>query len=879
MSEIENKISNRIKPPRLAEWILRQTTKSVEKFSILGDYEEEFVEIADTAGLRKARVWYLRQTLNSVIPFLLNKYYWRLAMFNSYLKIALRNIKRYKGYSFINITGLTVGITCFILILLYVQHELSYDKYHKNANEIYRIVTEISYSNTSEEKNIWNCTPFPLKAAIEDDFPEVLSATRVLDNPGAVKFKNQIHHEEKLFLVDPEFLEIFSFPLVKGNPETALNDPSSVLLTEETAVKYFGQEDPLGKAIQINNYDHQVTGILKAVSKNSHFTFDVLVPFLNVRRTDWGISHWTNWGGIHGPTYIRLQNGVDPVEFEKKLPAFFKRHAGEELNYILHLEPMASIHLKGKLRGELELNGDTRVVNIFSATGLLILLIACFNYINLSTARSEKRAKEVGIRKVAGADRRNLTVQFFMESMIFSLLAFILSIPCVNVLLPLFGSMVGRELHFNLLMSRGWLFSLIGIAVFVGLVSGGYPALYLSSFKPVRVIKGIRHWGRNKATSLRNVLVVGQFMISVALIICTMVIINQLNYIKNRKLGFSKEHIVAVIIRDGELRNNLEPLKNTLSQHARISDVCYQERLPSEIRNIGSFSFEGMTEEDQIKTYVNFTDHNYLNFYNIELSAGRNFSKEMTTDLDRAALLNQSAVNAIRFDNPIGKRVVVWGREYTIIGVLKDFHFLSLHQSIAPLIIGLSQPSFLFGYGFQRGYLTLKLSSKDIQNTLTFIKKEFKKISPNYAFEYSFLDDRIDRMYNEDKRAGKTYSYFSSIAIIIACLGLFGLAAFSAERRTKEIGIRKVLGASMPTLLILISKDLTKWILVSNVIAWPVAYGVMNKWLQNFAYRINLGIDVFAASTFVALLIALITVSYQSIKAARANPVDSLRYE
>jgi putative ABC transport system permease protein len=340
-------------------------------------------------------------------------------MFKNYLKIALRNVKNDKIYSFINITGLAVGMVCFILISLYVRYELNYDKYHNNADAIYRVITEIPYSNSSDGVNLWNSTPFPLKAAIENDFPEVLSATRVYGNPGTVKFNNQIYQEQNLFLVDPEFLEIFTFPLSKGDPETALNDPASVLLTEETAFKYFGQEDPIGKVMLINNEDHKVTGILKTIPKNSHFTFDVLIPFSNILKTPFGRYHWTRWGGIHGPTYILLKEGVDPDDLEKKLPNFFTKHAGEGADYILHLEALKDIHLNGRLKAELELNGDARVVTIFSITGLLILLIACFNYINLSTARSHKKALEVGIRKVVGANKRNLTLQFFMESSLF----------------------------------------------------------------------------------------------------------------------------------------------------------------------------------------------------------------------------------------------------------------------------------------------------------------------------------------------------------------------------------------------------------------------------------------------------------------------------
>jgi len=867
------------KLPKIFKWLLENLQSDYNSSS--EDLAEEFTFLIDEIGIKKAKAWYRWQVIKSIPSCLRHKFNWSFVMIFNYLKIALRSMKRQKINSFINIASLVIGMTCFILILLYVQHELSYDKYHKNANEIYRVYTEISYSNSLETSNT-NCTPLPLAPAIENDFPEITNATRLLGKAGVIKYNNQIHYEDLMFLADTEYLKIFSFPLLKGDSETALSDPFSVVMTQETAVKYFDQENPLGKVVQINNNDHKVTGILKSIPKNSHFQFEVLVPFSIYQKTSFGQSHWNNWGSIHGPTYIQLEKGINSADLEAKLPDFFARHAGENApkntGYAFRLEPLTSIHLEGKLESELEANSDKKIVTIFSITGLMILLIACFNYINLSTARSEKKAKEVGIRKTVGANRRKLTVQFLLESLIFSVLAFFLSIFCVKFLLPIFGSMVGRELDFSLLMSSKWLLTFLGIVLFVGFVSGSYPSFYLSSFQPTRVIKGIRFEGKNKASFFRNALVVGQFIISVALIVCTLVITKQLSFIQNRNLGYNKEHIVAVTVRDQDLRNNLEPFKNSLTQHAGVLDICYQDRLPYAIRHIGTIYFDGMTEDDRVKSYVSFIDEHYADFYDMKFLAGRNFSKEMSTDI-KAALVNESAVKAIGYENPIGKKLEIWGTNYTIIGMLDDFHYLPLHQTIAPLVLGLSEPSFLTQMGFNRGYLTMKVFSENIQNTLAFIEENFKTFSPNYAFEFSFLENRINRMYVEDQRTSKTFSYFSLIAILIACMGLFGIATFAAERRTKEIGIRKTLGASFLRIIFLLTKDLTKWIIISNIIAWPLAYLLMNKWLQNFAYRIDLGINVFLASALVALLIAILTVSYQSIKATTSKPIDSLRYE
>lgn len=868
-----------IKPPRLATWIFKKFLKKEDISHRLGDLEEVYRQIYNKYGGFYAWKWYWREVIKSIPKFIDFSIYRRLSMFNNYLKIAWRSMIKHKGHSLINITSLMIGFSCFILIGLFVQYELSYDRYHEKAEQIYRVVTKIDYADGSGTENIWNCTPMPLKSAIQNDFPEVLSATRVYLRSGVARYEDQIHFERKLFLVDPEFFEIFSFPLLKGNAETALNDPTSVVLTQEAALKYFGNEDPMGKIMQINDRDHTITGIAMRAPKNSHFRFDFLVPYSILLATSNGRAHWNRWTSIHNPTYILLDQGVNPREFEAKLPTFFKKYAGEKSNFNLQIEPMTSIHLHGNLRGELDNNGDMEYVNIFSAMALFILLIACFNFVNLSTARSEKRAKEVGIRKVVGADRRNLTHQFFLESMLFIVIASVLAIPCVLLLLPGFNTIVGRELSFEYLLTSNNLFLFAGMFLFVGLISAGYPSLYLSSVQPAKVIKGMVTQQGRKRFLLRNWLVIGQFIMSIALIICTLIVTRQLDFIRNKRLGFSKEHIVALTIRDHELRRNLDAFKQTLRQQGSVVDVCYQSRLPSEIRHVGSFYIEGRSEDETVKTYVTYVDYEYVHFYNLRIVAGRDFSREMMTDLDHAALVNQCAVKELEFDDPIGKRIAVWGRDLTIVGVVEDFHFLPLRQSIAPVTISLSRPSFLSYYGLRYGFLAIKISSQDIPHALSLIEHEFKKFSPKYAFEYSFLDDRIDNMYETDRQSGKAFSYFSIIAIIIACCGLFGLSTFSAEQRTKEIGVRRVLGASIPGLFYLVSKDLTKWVLISNLVAWPVAYFVMKNWLQDFAYRVDLGFWVFVLSAGAVYGIALLTVSYQSLKAALANPIESLRYE
>lgn len=849
----------------------------------IGDSFEDFLrlkhhELLIRKGALLATIYTICQVAIMVTSLLNSKTQWSLIMFTNHLKMALRCIKKYKAFSIINIIGLVIGLACFILILLYVKFEMSYDRYHDHAHGIHRVLVEIEYSNRTGN-DITNCTPFPLKTAMEQDFPEVVQAARVLNFSGAVKHNQTVFFEKRMYMADPEFLTMFSFPLISGDKRDVLNDPSSVVMTRQTAEKYFGQIDPIGKMVQINGRPHTVTGILETIPRNSHFTFDILVPIINVTNTAWGRHHWTFFESLHGPTYIQLQENVNANGFKDKLPAFFKKHAGEKINYNLLLQPLTDIHLYGKYSSELELNSDIRVVSTFAVTGFLILLIACFNYINLTTARSEIRAKEVGIRKVVGAHRKNIASQFFMESMFFSLFAFVLTLPLVQLALPAFSDMVGRKLDFRLMFIPSNLFTILGVVLLVGILSGSYPSFYLSAFHPLKVIKGLKEGRRNKRTIFRNTLVVCQFVISVALIICTLVITQQLKYINDRDLGYEKDQIISVTIRDSELRKNLDAMVNTLKRNPSIRNVCYQERLPSDIRQLGSFRFEGMTASDQVKTYVNFVEHNFTDFYGINMVDGRGFSTENKADTNPVALINQTAARAIRYNEPIGKTVSVWGREYTIAGVMEDFNFLPLHQAMSPLIVGLSHPSFLKGLGFQCGFLSLKIDSKNIRETIVFAEEIFKSFSPDYAFEFEFFDDRIGKMYAEDNKTGKTFSRFSLIAILIACMGLLGLAMFTTARRTKEIGIRKVLGASSAELFVLISKDLTKWILISNIIAWPIAYLVMNRWLQSFAFRIDLGVGVFLISTALSFMIALFTVSHQSFRTAYANPVNSLRDE
>lgn len=865
------------KPPRLAEWILNRILDENISYSASGDIEEAFYTIQARCGRIKSSLWYWFQIIIFTPKFLQNSFQWRFMMIKNYIKIVLRNIKRSKGFSFIIIAGLSVGMACFILIMLYVKYELSYDRYHENADDIYRVVIKHK-GDFWHGTDWWNNTPGALKAALLGDCPEIFRIARVRRYGGMINHENMHNIENRIYIVDPEFLEIFTFPLIAGDAKTSLNEPMNLLLTQEMAEKYFGDVDPIGKILNLNGqYDFRITGILKNTPADSHFKFDFLVSF----QTLYTIYHGRkdaveSWDNYNYRTYLQVLKDINRGNFESKFPVSEEKYSGREsdLRDEYYIQPLTDIHLKGHMNAELEENSDIRYVYLFSAVAFLIMLIACLNYMNLSTARFAKRSKEVGVRKVVGAGRLDLIRQFLGESIALSLIALSLSIVFVKLLLPAFSSFVERELSFEFFGSVYSLFSLICIAVTAGIVSGIYPAFFLSSFKPASVIKNIFGTGSKTNLSLRNSLVVFQFVISIVLLFCTIVIYNQLKYISDKDLGFNKDFIVIVDIYDNNLRRNYKSFKNELLQYHKILDITVSHQSPAYIVSGGGAEWEGKTEDDDINFYQTYVDYNYLEFYGMKLLEGRNFEKDITTDVEKAYILNRTAVDAIGWEDPVGKGFQR-GAEGAVIGVVGDFHFQEFRSKIQPLIIGLIDSN----RAWTVGCFSIKITSEDIPGTVTFIEEKYKEFSQDYPFTYSFLDDRVDRMYRSEQRLGKSFVYFTVLAVFIACLGLSGLAAFAAEQRTKEIGIRKVMGASVPNIFLKLSLEFVKWVILASIIAFPVGYFVMIKWLQNFAYKIDIGIWTFILSGTFAFFIALITVIYQTFKAAAANPIDSLRYE
>ncbi len=857
--------------PRFGDWILKLMARYEVNLNLRGDFDEEFSFRCETRGYIRAWLWYWTHLLRSLPVFIKDILFWRFVMIKNYLLIALRNIKRHKGYSLINIAGLSIGITTSILIMLYVQYELSFDKFHKNSNDIYRILRwDPDYISSLK----WKISCWPaLAPVLKSDFPEVIKATRVDSGNGLVNYKNKHFIEENIYFVDPDFLEIFTFPIISGNPQTALNEPFSMLITQKMAEKYFDNENPIDRILNYNNNDFKVTGLLKNIPETSSLQFDFLISFNTKYILRGGKDRVESWNFTEGSSFIQLKNNFNPGDLEKKFPAFIEKHLGEdksEKKSELILQPVTRIHLYGNAVVDLETTSDIKLVYLLSAIAFCIILIACFNYMNLSAARSVKRAKEVGIRKIVGAKRVQLIRQFLGESMILTGIAILISIMLVILILPEFSLFINRKISFSI--NNSMLLNLMGITFFIGIISGSYPALFLSSFNPVNVIKGRLRSGSSFSSVFRKSLVVLQFAISIIMIVSTLIIYNQLTFIKNRNLGFDKDLIVTSYIRDRNLRSNFELLKNELLKYPLVSGVSFSVDLPSSMNRWTSEFFE--PQNKNLKVRFTYVDYNFVDFYGMEVIKGRNFSREFSSDLDQALLINETAVKELGWGEPIGKRLFSnHGNEYTIIGVLKDFHFKPLHQKIEPLVVRLIRPPWM------PNYLSLKINPENIPETLLFLEDKFKEFSPDYPFEYSFFDERINNAYKSEQKLGKIFNYFALISLFIACLGLFGLASFTSEQRTKEIGIRKVVGASVSKIFVLLSKEFIKRILIANIIAWPIAYFAMNKWLQNFAYRINIGIGIFLTSGLIALVIAMLTISYQSIKAATANPVDSLRYE
>ena len=803
-------------------------------------------------------------------------------MIKNFFKVAVRNIVKHKAFSFINILGLAVGIACSVLILLFVTHELSYDRFHEKADRIHRIVVRASIGNTQIRQTYSSAETF---RKLLLDFPEIETGVKFLDlGDVPVVWGDRTFNESRFYAVDETFYEIFTVPLINGDPKTVLKEPNTMVLSKNTALKYFGTTDVIGKVLRVNDsneaMDFEITGISENMPKNSHFHYNILVSSASFP----DMINNTGWTSNRFITYLLLKKEASPEVFNEKLKDFTRKYMGgrqfdtwvSKGNYWeYYLQPITKIHLTSDLNGEFEANGNEVYVYVFSVVGFIILLIACINFMNLSTAKSSLRAKEVGMRKVVGSRKRQLVAQFMSESVVLSFIALILGMGMVHLFLPSFRNLIDRPLELNYLQNPLILLLVLGLGLLVGIISGSYPAFYLSSIKPVAALKEKGFSGAKKAGKwLRNVLVVFQFSISIFLIIGTLIVFQQIRFFQSKKLGFQKDQVLVIKYAEA-LGNNMEAFKENLRKESGIIAVSGATTLPGlSFSNIG-FGAEGVDEHFTLNICI--SDHEFLKTLGLEMAQGRFFSKQFPSDT-HAAVLNEKAAELLGWKDPLGKRINNWSEErgnFTVIGVVKNYHYESLHHEIRPMGLFLSGGY----YEWPARVIAVRLGTQDLFQTIKSIEKKWKAFALSHPFNYSFLDEDFDNLYINEKQTQKIFTVFSFLAIFIACLGLFGLASFIVDQKTREIGIRKVLGASVPGLVANLNKKFMKWVLIANFLAWPAAWYFMRGWLQNFAYRIDLSLWIFIISAMGTLLIALITVSFQTVKAASKNPADSLRFE
>lgn len=817
----------------------------------------------NSQGQIRADIWYWMQFIKSLPRFSAAFIGGNTIMFRNMLKTGLRNIKRHKGYAVINLVGLAVGLAVCSLIFLWVQDELCYDRFHTKAERIFRVIEHeklsngavLSYSQQAPE----------LSPILQSEYPEIVKSVRYRSwGNRLVRFGEQQFYETYFSFADPEFLEVFTFPLKQGDPETALADPSGILITEKAAKKYFGNQDPLGKVLRVDNHSNfTVTGVLENIPANSHLRFDFLAHFKSIKNFGQAV---TGWGAFYLDTYVLLAENTDYRTVNPKIKNVISEHS-EGSPFTIDLQPLTRIRLFSNKVLTPQVDGDIKYVIIFSLIAFFILLNACINFMNLTTARSGQRAREIGMRKVVGARRKELIRQFFGEALLMSFISLVLAVVLILLLLPFFNQLAGKSLAISILGQPHIILSLLGITILAGLLSGVYPAFFLSGFQPVSVLKGAAG-SSLKGGAFRRILVIFQFVMTTILIVGTVVVFRQLNYLRSQDLGFSKEQVMCLRLQ-GDLNTKLELLKTALEKNPSVLGTAAASTVPGRRGALLTLErWEGRDSDDRFELGIMDVDTGFLSTFQLEMVLGRFFSKEFSTD-QNSVIINEAAVRAIGMQEPLGKWLL--GPQLKIIGVIKDFNLRSLHHEVAPLVIGL-RPGRL-------RHMFIKISALNIPDTITSLKSAWNSVAPEYPFEFQFLDEHLDKLYRADRRIGNIINAFAGLALFVACLGLFGLASFVAEQRTKEIGIRKVLGASNPVIFYLLAKDFIKWIIIANLIAGPIAAFALLKYLNLYAYHTSLGPLVFLIPLLMTLVVAFMTVSWQALKAAYTDPVHSLRYE
>ena len=811
-------------------------------------------------------------------------------MLKNYLKIAFRNLAKYKVISFINLFGLTVGLTCCLLILTYILHEESYDKYNSKANRIWRVTRSFNNPDGIVSLHLGAVSP-PFGPLLLNDFPDLQKMTRLLLNgTSPIRYEEKLFNEDNIFFADNNLFSVFDVNIIKGDRTNALTDPFTVVMTEEVAKKYFGNADPINKVIRLDNrYNFRVSAIIAPVPENSHFHPDFMLSFNTLKDSaiygEKGLA--TNWGNNSFFTYFLLPENYPAKSLEARFPAFLDRHMANPNGYgagskpsnltKIYLQPLTDIHLHGHTDEEIESNGDSSRITVFGAIALFILLIACINYMNLSTARSALRAKEIGIRKVSGAQRHEIIAQFLSESILISWLAIILAAALTLLTLPWINGLTGLHLSAQILLHWNILVPLILTPFVIGLLSGLYPALFLSSFQPVKVLKGLFKAGGN-TVNFRKVLVVMQFAISIVLLISTAIVFQQLRFMQNASLGFDKEHILTLGYNNG-LDKTFESFRDALQQDPHVLAATRSSRIPSgrllDEQGAQTESGDSLRPVSADIKYV-AVDHDFVKTYGIPIVAGRDFSRNYATD-STGYLLNAAATKVLGLKTPqdmVGRNFAYGGVKGKVIGIMGNFNFEDMHQAILPIIFVIPPAN-----QNQFGRISIKIAGADINTTMAHIEKTWKRYLPEVPFESTFLDERFQKLYKAEQQQGSLFTAFAGIAIFIACLGLLGLSAFSISQRIKEIGVRKVLGASTGSIVTLLSTDFLRLVAIAALIAFPIAWYTMHNWLRDFAYRISIEWWVFLVAGILAAAVALITIGFQAIRAALANPVKALRSE
>ncbi len=856
-------------PPQLAEKILRRMRKNGEEFSLLGDMTEEYFSLSKKRGRKKARFWYWGQIPINFPAFFKDSIYWSLTMLKNYLVISWRNIKRNKGFSFINIAGLAVGMAACLLILLWVRDELSFNRFHENSDNIYLTVSErVNYRG-----EFFDTTPVPLAEPLRNDFPEISKVVRFQFRDGIIaRHKDKIFNDWRGAYADPDFFAVFTFPFLKGNADSVFENMSSIVLTESASEKLFAGIDPVGQIMEIEGDLVEVTGILRDIPKNSDIHVDYFRPFLSMKEiTEFRRFIW-NWFACK--TYVLLKDGVDAAVVNPKIADLLNTNRPWSKDPLeVSLFPLKDMHLHGFAGG-----GPIKYIYIFVVVAMMIMLIASINFMNLSTARSAKRAKEVGLRKVVGSKRLQLVEQFFLESTLFTVVSAVIAFFLTMIGVPVFNQLAGKQLRLGL-SDTGLILGLAGVVIFTGIVAGSYPALVLSSYRPVDVLKGnllLQKKSHRRASftgaRLRRVLVITQFVLSIGLIICALLVFKQLDYMRNANMGFDKDNLVRISIPE-KYKEKWETLKTALTQCSNIVGVTAN----SSLSHGGRIDWDNSSGDMQYlgtNTVYQMVDFDYIDTYKMEIAEGRNFSREFPSDVERAYLINEEAVKIWGFQDPVDKRFALNAAEGVVVGVYKNQHF-GLKHYVMPCVLYLTSKTDWDRYN----YLTARLKAEHIAEALEDIKRTWKAHIADIPIEYRFVDDMIDELYRSEQRLSGLVNAFTILAIVISCLGLFGMASFMAQQKTKEIGIRKVLGASVSRVVLLLTREFARWVLIANIVAWPVAFYAMRSWLNEYPYRIKIGIEVFIISGLVALTIALLTVIYQAVRAALANPSKSLRYE